>query len=215
MIVEHISFDNYDQEDWELFPVSVALPSPTPKLYTVDVPGSSKQLDFSESLNGQLQYQNRTVTMVLQCFAAEDDRPNMESECKNALHGRKRKIQLDADPDYYYWGRLSVDWATEPAIDTVTITADCDPYKYKVNPTVREFDVSGSEGLDIILQNDRMPTVPTVTTDAEITVEFGESTIVFASGTRKAPDLLLLEGANHMTLTGTGHIKFEYQEGAL
>ena len=75
--------------------------------------------------------------------------------------------------------------------------------------------MSGSEGLDIILQNDRMPTVPTVTTDAEITVEFGESTIVFQAGTRKAPDLLLLEGANHMTLTGTGHIKFEYQEGAL
>ena len=75
--------------------------------------------------------------------------------------------------------------------------------------------MSGSEGLEIILQNDRMPTVPTVTTDAEITVEFGESTIVFASGARKAPDLLLLAGANHITLTGTGHIKFEYQEGAL
>ena len=56
--------------------------------------------------------------------------------------------------------------------------------------------MSGSEGLDITLQNDRMPTVPTVTTDAEITVEFGESTIVFQAGTRKAPDLLLLEGAN-------------------
>lgn len=213
MIVEHISFDDYDQEDWELLPVSVALPSPSPKLYTVDVPGSSKQLDFSTAFNGQLQYENRTITMVLQCFAAENDRPSMETECKNALHGYKRKIQLDADPDYYYWGRLSVDWATEPAIDTVTITADCDPYKYKITPTVREFDVT--EELKITLQNDRMPTVPTVTTDGEVTIQFGESTIVFPAGTRKAPALLLLEGANSMTLTGAGHIKFEYQEGAL
>lgn len=48
-----------------------------------------------------------------------------------------------------------------------------------------------------------------------MTIVFGESTIVFPVGTRRAPALLLLEGANHMTLTGTGHIKFEYQEGAL
>ena len=71
MIVEHISFDNYDQEDWELFPVSVALPSPAPKLYTVDVPGSSRQLDFSEALNGQLQYENRTVGESLYLYGSQ------------------------------------------------------------------------------------------------------------------------------------------------
>jgi hypothetical protein len=106
-----------------------------------------------------------------------------------------------------------VDWVSEDNIDIATITATCDPYKYKLSPTVKEFDVSGS--LSVTLPNDRMPTVPMVTTDAEITIQFGESTIVFPAGTRKAPALLLLEGENQLTLTGSGHIKFEYQEGAL
>ena len=65
------------------------------------------------------------------------------------------------------------------------------------------------------LPNDRMPVVPTVTTDAEMTIVYGENTLVFPAGTRRAPALLLLEGDNPLTLSGSGHIKFEYQEGAL
>ena len=174
--------------------------------------------DFSTALTGGIvRYQNRTVTAsFVTKDAAEDGWRERYHSFINAFHGRKEKLIFDYDPDYYYLGRVTCDASKDDQlIGAASITADCDPYKYKLSPTVREFDVSGSEGLEIILQNDRMPTVPTVTTDAEITVEFGESTIVFASGTRKAPDLLLLEGANHMTLIGTGHIKFEYQEGAL
>lgn len=216
MIAEKITFGEHEQEEFGLLPKQVIISPPEVKTYLVSVPGRSGSLDFTEALtDGQPAYYDRQITMTMYCFAGDEQLPDMERACRNALHGRKMNIMLDCDPEYYYRGRLSVDWVSEGNIDIATITADCDPYKYKLSPTVREFDVSGSEGLEIILQNDRMPTVPTVTTDAEITVEFGESTIVFAPGTRKAPALLLLEGANHMTLTGTGHIKFEYQEGEL
>ena len=216
MIAEKITFGEHEQEEFGLLPKQVIISPPEVKTYLVSVPGRSGSLDFTEALtDGQPAYYDRQITMTMYCFAGDEQLPDMERACRNALHGRKMNIMLDCDPEYYYRGRLSVDWVSEGNIDIATITADCDPYKYKLSPTVREFDVSGSEGLEIILQNDRMPTVPTVTTDAEITVEFGESTIVFEAGTRKAPALLLLEGANHMTLTGTGHIKFEYQEGAL
>lgn len=216
MIAEKITFGEHEQEEFGLLPKQVIISPPEVKTYLVSVPGRSGSLDFTEALtDGQPAYYDRQITMTMYCFAGDEQLPDMERACRNALHGRKMNIMLDCDPEYYYRGRLSVDWVSEGNIDIATITADCDPYKYKLSPTVREFDVSGSEGLEIILQNDRMPTVPTVTTNAEITVEFGESTIVFAPGTRKAPALLLLEGANHMTLTGTGHIKFEYQEGAL
>ena len=216
MIAEKITFGEHEQEEFGLLPKQVIISPPEVKTYLVSVPGRSGSLDFTEALtDGQVVYNDRLLTITMYCFADEEQLPKMESACKNALHGKKMNIVMDCDPGYYYRGRLSVDWVSEDPIDIATITATCDPYKYKLAPTVKEFDVSGSEGLEIILQNDRMPTVPTVTTDAEITVEFGESTIVFAPGTRKAPALLLLEGANHMTLTGTGHIKFEYQEGAL
>lgn len=214
MIVE---FDKVSSEDWGLKLYEFQAPPPEPRTSYVDVPFRDGLLDFSTALTGGImRYKNRTVTLSFDYVGNWEDWFQASSEINAALHGQKTRIQLDIDPDYYYLGRCQLSGTKDNmALGSITITADCDPYKYKLSPTVREFDVSGSEGLDIILQNDRMPTVPTVTTDAEITVEFGESTIVFQAGTRKAPALLLLEGANHMTLTGTGHIKFEYQEGAL
>lgn len=214
MIAEKITFGEHEQEEFGLLPKQVIISPPEVKTYLVSVPGRSGSLDFTEAFtDGQPAYYDRQITMTMYCFAGDEQLPDMERACRNALHGRKMNIMLDCDPEYYYRGRLSVDWVSEDNIDIATITATCDPYKYKLSPTVREFDVSGS--LSVTLPNDRMPVVPTVTTDAEMTIVFGESTIVFEAGTRKAPALLLLEGANHMTLTGTGHIKFEYQEGAL
>ena len=214
MIAEKITFGEHEQEEFGLLPKQVTISPPEVKTYLVPVPGRNGSLDFTEALtNGQPAYNDRQLIIIMYCFAEEEQLPEMEAACRNALHGRKLNIVLDCDPGYYYRGRLSVDWVSEDNIDIATITAICDPYKYKLSPTVKEFDVSGS--LSVALPNDRMPTVPMVTTDAEITVQFGESTIVFPSGTRRAPALLLTEGENQLTLTGTGHIKCEYQEGAL
>lgn len=214
MIAEKITFGEHEQEEFGLLPKLVTISPPKVKTYLVSVPGRSGSLDFTEAFtDGQPAYYDRQLTITMYCFAEDERLPEMEAACRNALHGRKLNIVLDCDPEYYYRGRLSVGWVSEDTIDTATITATCDPYKYKLSPTVKEFDVSGS--LSVTLQNDRMPTVPTVTTNTEITVQFGGNSIVFPSGTRRAPALLLTEGENRLTLTGSGHIKFEYQEGAL
>lgn len=214
MIAEKITFGEHTQEEFGLLPKQVIISPPEVKTYLVSVPGRSGSLDFTEALtDGQVVYNDRLLTITMYCFADEEQLPKMESACKNALHGKKMNIVMDCDPGYYYRGRLSVDWVSEDNIDIATITATCDPYKYKLTPTVKEFDVSGS--LSVTLPNDRMPVVPTVTTDAEMTIVYGENTLVFPAGTRRAPVLLLTEGENTLSLTGNGHIKFEYQEGAL
>lgn len=214
MIAEKITFGEHEQDEFDLLPKQVIISPPEVKTYLVPVPGRNGSLDFTEALTGgQTVYNDRLLTITMYCFAEEEKLPEMEIACRNALHGRKLNIVLDCDPGYYYRGRVSVDWVSEDNIDIATITATCDPYKYKLNPTVKEFDVSGS--LSITLSNERMPAVPMVTTNAEITVKFGGSTIVFPAGTRRSPALLLLEGENQLMITGSGHIKFEYQEGAL
>ena len=214
MIAERITFGTHRQEEFGLLPKQVIISPPEAKTYLVPVPGRNGSLDFTEALtDGQVVYNDRLLTITMYCFAVEERLPEMETACRNALHGQKLNIVMDCDPGYYYRGRLSVDWVSEDNIDIATITATCDPYKYKLSPTVREYDVKGA--LSIGPLNGRMPTVPTVTTNAEITVKFNGSTIVFPPGTRKDPSLLFVEGYNHMELTGTGHIKFEYQEGEL
>lgn len=212
-----IKFRNkHSADDFGMFMTDFSVSPPEPQTAYVDVPFRDGPLDFSTALTGGVvKYKNRTVTAE---FKTQDRTPDSWKSRYhtfiNYVQGQKLQLIFDYDPEYYYLGRISCDVSKDDqVIGTISISADCDPYKYKLSPTVKEFDVSGS--LSVTLPNDRMPTLPTVTTNTEITVEFGESTIVFAPGTRKAPDLLLLEGANHMTLTGTGHIKFEYQEGAL
>ena len=212
-----IKFRNkHSADDFGMFMTDFSVSPPEPQTTYVDVPFRDGPLDFSTALTGGIvKYKNRTVTAE---FKTQDRTPDSWKDryhgFVNYVQGQKLPIIFDYDSQYYYLGRISCDASKDDQIiGTVSISADCDPYKYKLSPTVKEFDVSGS--LSVTLPNDRMPTVPVVTTDAEITIQFGESTIVFPAGTRKAPALLLLEGENQLTLTGSGHIKFEYQEGAL
>ena len=212
-----IKFRNkHSADDFGMFMTDFSVSPPELQTAYVDVPFRDGPLDFSTALTGGIvKYKNRTVTAE---FKTQDRTPDSWKSryhtFVNYVQGQKLQLIFDYDPEYYYLGRISCDVSKDDqVIGTVSISADCDPYKYKLSPTVKEFDVSGS--LSVTLPNDRMPTVPVVTTDAEITIQFGESTIVFPAGTRKAPALLLLEGENQLTLTGSGHIKFEYQEGAL
>ena len=206
----------HSEYDFEMYMTDFSVSPPEPRTSYVDVPFRDGPLDFSTALTGGVvKYKNRTVTAE---FKTQDRTPDSWKSRYhtfiNYVQGQKLQLIFDYDPEYYYLGRISCDVSKDDqVIGTISISADCDPYKYKLSPTVKEFDVSGS--LSVTLPNDRMPTVPVVTTDAEITIQFGESTIVFPAGTRKAPALLLLEGENQLTLTGSGHIKFEYQEGAL
>lgn len=210
-----VYFGEQSSADWGLKLYDFQISQPEPQTAYVDVPFRDGQLDFSTALtDGIVRYKNRTLTMGFDILGNWSQWLTAISQINNALLGQRVRIRTQMDEEYYYLGRCSVSSAKESlAIGSITVTATCDPYKYKLTPTVKEFDVSGS--LSVSLQNDRMPTVPTVTTDGEITIQFGESTIVFPAGTRRAPALLLLEGNNPMILTGTGHIKFEYQEGSL
>lgn len=210
-----VYFGEQSTDDWGLKLYDFQLSQPEAQTAYVDVPFRDGPLDFSTTLtNGIVRYKNRTLTMGFDFLGDWPQWMATVSQVNNALLGQKLRIRTQMDPDYYYLGRCSVSSTKESfAIGSITVTATCDPYKYKLSPTVKEFDVSGS--LSVTLPNERMPAVPTVTTDAEITVQFGGSTIVFPAGSRRAPALLLLEGDNRLVLTGTGHIKFEYQEGAL
>lgn len=209
----------HSEQDLKMYMTDFSVSPPEVRTAYVDVPFRDGLLDFTTALTGGItRYQNRTVTAS---FVTRDTAENGWREryhtCINALHGRKEKLIFDYDPDYYYLGRIACDASkNDQLIGAVTLTADCDPYKYKLNPTVCEYDVSGT--LTITLQNEMRPSTPTITTDAEMQLVWGasgENSLTLDAGTHRYTGLLLLEGDNEFTVNGTGHIKFEYQEGAL
>ena len=93
---------------------------------------------------------------------------------------------------------------------------DCEPYKYKLAKTVVTQAVDGTE--TVTLTNGRKRAVPLVTieTEASLRIVYGDNFIWdLGSGSYTLPELELMEGVNNVTVTGTGSIAFEWQEGDL
>lgn len=141
------------------------------------------------------------------------------SAVKNALHGKKVRIVLDDDPTFFYMGRCDVSsFKDEKGVGTITVTCDCEPYKYKTALTVRMKSMLDNATETILLTNSRKRAVPMVEieTESSINIVFNSSNVWdLGSGTYTLPELELVEGDNPVTLTGTGLVTFIWREGDL
>ena len=199
--------------DYNLILKSKTIGVASVKTKTVDIEGGHGSLDYT-AFWGEPKYNNRTLTFTFASTKNPLSFIQSYSDLMNSLHGQKMKIILDEDPNYHYVRRLSVgDYSTSGKIPTVTVTANCEPFKYKNTMTTVSRAVSGSAS--ITLPNMRKKVVPTITTTAEMTIVFGGRTSTMAAGTFVIPTLELTEGDNVVAVTGTGNITFKYQEGGL
>jgi phage-related protein len=210
-----VKFGNYHSYyEWGLILSEKEIGSPKPKTKYVEVEGSDSVLDYTEYF-GDVKYENRTLSFV---FAKANIIPDgflaLFSVVQDALQGKKMQIILDDDPSHYYLGRVSInEWKSNKNIGEIVIECDCEPYKYKVAETVVTKAVTGSS--TITLNNSRKKVVPKITTSAQMTISFNGYTGTFSAGTFTIPELELVEGANTVTVTGTGNISFVYREGRL
>lgn len=190
--------------------------APEVKKQLLDIPGADGSLDFTDFF-GEPKYENVQHKFTFSTIRPQAEFLSQFSAVKNAIHGKKVRIILDGDPSFFYLGRCSVSGFTSAkGIGTITVTCDCEPYKYGIAKTVVSRTIAGTE--TISLTNSRKRAVPEVEIEAE-----GSINIVFnavnvwdlGSGTYTLPELELVEGENLVTVTGTGTISFTWQEGDL
>ena len=200
--------------EWGLILSEKEIEPPKPKTKTVDVEGADGVLDYTEAF-GDVKYQNRQLSFKFyKASIVPDGFLALFSVVQNALHGKKLQVILDDDPAHYYLGRVTInEWKSNKRLGEITIEVDADPYKYKVTETVVTRAVTGSA--DIILTSSRKPVVPTITTNAAMTIAFGGYTAAVQAGTFRLPELQLQAGQNTVKVTGTGNITFSYREGSL
>lgn len=210
--MNQINFGGYrSYDDLYLLLSKKEIGSPKVKEYTIKVEGGDGVLDYTDYFGGA-KYDNLTHKFTFTTTI----QPALTyfSRLKNLLHGKKMHITLDEDSDYYYVGRLSVSSLTnEKNIYALEIECDCEPYKYKNDVTVVTQTVSGSA--TITLSNMRKKVVPKIITTAEMTFTFAETSVTHTAGTFYIPEFELSEGDNVVTVTGTGNVTFEYQEGGM
>ncbi len=187
-----------------------------PKENYIDITGGDGSLDLTEGL-GEVRYKDRNFSFTFSVNPSDkmtfDEKV---SQVSNALNGKKCKITLDRDPNYYWEGRCIVDkYAQDKNLKQISVKATVRPYKLKQNETVVSVSLTTDEK-EITLKNGRKSVVPVITcTDDNATVIFGNGTFTVNAGTHKILDIYLKEGNNILKVSGSGTITFKYQEGEL
>ena len=129
-----ITFGEYHSyRDLHLILAEKTIGTPSPKTELIDIPGSDGVLDFTEFF-GEVKYENRQLSFEFSTLVPQSEFMTLFAMVQNALHGQKMMISLDADPEWYYIGRITVsEWKADRRIGLLTIDCDCEPYKYRVS----------------------------------------------------------------------------------
>ncbi len=188
------------------------LGKPEVQTYKVEVPGRNGLLNLTKSLTGKVNYNNRSLEF--QYFGTGSRSRLLElDDIFSRYHGETIRIIDDDYPSHYFEGEVEVETEVYGTYVTIKMTVDANPFKLKSQKTKRSVNISGETV--ITLENEFMPVVPTITVSAETTITFGDHTTKISAGTYNIDAFELKAGSNVFTVTGSGTITFEYQEGAI
>lgn len=220
MISRGVSFgDIHSYYDLDLLLSSVEVSPATAKTTYIDIPGADGFLDLTEA-NGEVRYTDRSLTFTFSMNPMSDLSESAWEEKKteicNKLAGKRCRIAMDKDPDYYWEGRVSVDsFKSNKRVRQFVVSAKVMPYKLKKDLTIVSFDLEEDEQ-SYFLRNARRSVCPEIVTDSDDTmIVFGKNTFRFTAGTHKTLDIRLVYGENELIMSGTGKITFTYQEADL
>lgn len=141
--------------DWHLVPSSrPVINPPKPKVQYVDIPGADGSIDLTESLAGRPVFSDREGSLdfiVLNDLNVDNYNYNwieVYTSIMQYLHGRRMKMILEDEPNYYYEGRFDVNnWSSDQNNSTISINYHLSPYKYEVTSLITAADLEiGSLG---------------------------------------------------------------------
>ena len=212
-MMKGISFDDiHSFEDLNLVLSDVNIPPATAKTNFVDIPGGNGSVDLTEAL-GEVKFNDRECTFTFTVFPW-DNFEEKKREVSNLLNGKRCKITLDKDPDFYWDGRCAVsEYESDRNIHKIVVVAIVAPYKLKPEKTKVIFPAGN--GVVRTLLNGRKTVVPTITNTADAIIFFNGTQYDVSAGIHKILNIALTEGKNEVTVYSTEEVQFVYQEGDL
>lgn len=183
--------------------------------------GGDGSWDFSTALtDGVLRYDNRSLSISLE--TSEGNRLEREDRIRqmvNQLDGMTVSIKLPDDDSHYLTGRLKVvKEYNDTAHAAVSVTANCEPWKYNDTETVVHLAATTTEKTAELVNSGRRVVAPLMTvTGADVTLKAGGASMTVSAGTYKVPDLVLLPGSTSLKYSSasTASIKITYREAVL
>ena len=205
--------------DLNLIQQKVDVQPAEPKLNLVNIPGADGTKDASELPGGRLTYKDRKVTWTFALYPG-DSWDAKHRQVSNALNGKRCKITLDTNPDYYFLGRLTVKkYNVNKVLRQITVESTCTPWIWKQQPTSVTAKLAASNVFTALtLRNERKPVVPTIETTAAATIRWNGTEVAISAGSYTSLDIELQEGDNVLevkTSASACTVKITYQEGSL
>ena len=221
------SYDTALRGPWTL--ADWSFPEPEPQTNLVEIPGRDGPLDLSTALtDGEPVYSgSRELTAVLECSEGTyNDRVKLIREMVGELNGRRLQIFLPDDPIHYAEGRVTVKTEyNDLAHCAVTVTAICDPWRYKKTETVITLHPEARNAKTAVLPNaGRRVVVPTVEligdnnpwVDLSVDFRVAHWGLYYQQGPAFIlPDLKLKQGNTKLRYYGEGTVKITYREAVL
>jgi len=203
--------------DWDLILNSINIADPKPKTNYVSVPGRSGDLDLTEGLTGEVEYENRGASFTfLLTNGSHLDREELIGTITNLMHGRKFTCIIPDKSEYYLSGRWSVSESkNDKAYGSITLEGNCDPWFYANNETIKAYTLTGAKQ-DIILANKGVKTlIPEITVTGSVKLTYGDISEALSDGTYKLVNLKIKRGGISLSVEGTGTVTFTYREAVL
>lgn len=227
------TFDGINlEEEYGMILKNVNNPFPEQKTITVEIPGADGIADLTDLFLPH-RFTTRTLTLTFANIDGYAGRYPTQSFLANAFHGKKVKIVLLEEPEFYYIGRVSFDeWKiTGNASAEIVATAICDPYKYEAassledwewdpfnfnNGIIREYgNITVYGSYTLVIPGRRKAVVPTITVSAPMTVTYQGTVYNLSAGDNILYQIALGAGENTLIFTGTGTVSVDYQGGSL
>ncbi len=230
--IEVNNVKKHTYNDWNLKWFKVEISSPAPRKNYINVPGMDGKLDLSESLTGEINYENRKIKLIFEVEGDYEKWSTISSEIMNFLHGRQAKIIIDTDKCFYYVGRFELTSTKEDYLyGELILSGDVGPYKYEVNSSledwlwndfnfengiIREYkDLQVVNKLTVNVVGRRKTVYPTIESSDNMKANFNGTIYDIKKGTYRYLDMGLKEGDNNIVFDGNGIISIDYRGGSL
>lgn len=175
------------------------LSPPEPKTYVIDVPGGNSKIDLTESLFGDVAYDNRKQEFTFYVINPESFEKT-KTKLSNFLHGKEFDYRITMDPGYTYHGRFAIEEYSHARYSSniagaFKITIDAKPYKLK---SKKRYTFNAVGGAFISIESGRMRVRPTITLNGFAKLIYNNKLQMLQEGVWNIHDLVLTEGVNEL-----------------
>ena len=216
MGLRYVKFDDLQSDlDFGLVLTGHDVGLPANKTESVELQGADGTLDLSEAF-GRVLYGDRKLSFT---FAKPDiqDFRDIVSKVALMLNGKRMRIVLSWDDDWYYVGRVSVSKAkVSDSMAQFTIDVTAEPFKYAIRYDRYEIALNNTIKKIVPCNWLSLPVHPTFAASGTATITCGTVSHVLSKASATYGDILVKDGSSTMlAMTGSGTLVVTYQRRSM